>query len=104
MYDIDIIESIYDYALTQLEDSRVALRTANEIELETGIDVSGKYRDRLDKYKAYTDAAYSMMEYARAINAAHPRGPFRVQDPVDPTNDPDIKRAFDALENEYYAR
>ena len=104
MYDIDILESIYDYALAQFEDARIALRTANEIGLETGLDVSGKYRDRLDQCKSYTHAAHSVLEYARTIKAAQPKGPFRVQAPSDPTENPDTKRAFDALNKEYYAK
>ena len=103
MYDIDILESIYDYALARFEDARIALRTANEIELETGLDVSGKYRDRLDQCKSYTNAAHSVLEYARTIKAAQPKGPFRVSAPVDPETDQDTKRIFEELTKEYYS-
>ena len=101
MYTIDYLENISDYANAQFEDARIALRTANEIALETGLDISGPYRDRLDKYKAYVDVAQKMVNYVRAMNAAQPKGPFRVSAPVDPETNPDTRRIFEALTNEY---
>lgn len=101
MFTVDQIYDLHDYALGKFEESRIAYHTAVEIANETGVNTSiSRYEERMMKYKSWTNAAYKVSNYMTTVNSLSRPSPFRVAEPANPLDDPEIKNAVDALNAE----